>query len=602
MATWKINGKPFSDRGITEPRLDMFSQRADEFSFRIPVDAFDDASAFAYGAQVVVERDDDRVFLGRIVSVPRKMAGAESISYVAAGPWWWLDNVVMQQPWKVYGDAGVLTTQNKSRLVIGLSLSGEKITVAQIVREVLDHAIAAGAPIAIGDVEPSMTIPLDEVVDQTCGEVIRSVLRFVPDAQCFFDYATTPPTFHCKRRQSLEALTVDVAGGTSAASVQITERPDLQVPSVVLYYEYDDVVPGEDRVGAHAVRRAFPSGATGIEPGALVATIQLASGSSSHVSQELETEEIDTNNHDWWKRHVPWLADVTLRSIYSVDNPTSKQREIIRGDVADWMTGGKEQVTITAKVAFTSDVDGEEAADVKDQVISVTLTATNAFGGTYVRQTSVTEREPIPEGLEQVLYQAFNQSAYEGELVAVAQEPLMAAMGRVLNFSGGRSEWGAMKALVQSMSVMIETGTTKIGFGPPRHLSPQDFMEMLRANRRRRTTTNFVTRWRGDSQKPAVDGSKVSVPSAPSSGGGGYRSITLIKDGKKIVLDPARLECGETVELQKVTLLTGSGAELRQALVSTSACTDEEAAWELLDVPLCIDGEVVTRKLLALVE
>jgi hypothetical protein len=50
-------------------------------------------------------------------------------------------------------------------------------------------------------------------------------------------------------------------------------------------------------------------------------------------------------------------------------------------------------------------------------------------------------------------------------------------VGKVINIADSRAEWATMRALVQSVTVDVESGATSFNFGPAEHLSIQDLLE-----------------------------------------------------------------------------------------------------------------------------
>ncbi len=73
----------------------------------------------------------------------------------------------------------------------------EKINTGQQIIEALNwarqaarHEAMAAPPFQIGEVTPALDVPIDEVRDITCAEVIHKMLRWSPDAVCWFDYTT----------------------------------------------------------------------------------------------------------------------------------------------------------------------------------------------------------------------------------------------------------------------------------------------------------------------------------------------------------------------------------------------------------------------------
>jgi len=94
-------------------------------------------------------------------------------------------------------------------------------------------------------------------------------------------------------------------------------------------------------------------------------------------------------------------------------------------------------------------------------------------------------------GLAQYLYDQVKDVQWSGVLTLVEEEVSgLVGIGQAVNVIGGRPEWAAMRAMVQSVTEEIETGTTRIELGPPEHLGIQDLVELLKVGRRRSRWTN----------------------------------------------------------------------------------------------------------------
>ena len=235
---------------------------------------FDDPPLFTYGSTVTILRDSTPWFVGRVTGVPRRGDGhSEGASYELSGPWWYLENLVCQQTWSLRGGE---TTGLLSRLILGQALDGGRLSSGQIITEVLQYAIDSGAVMAVGTIEPDAVLPLDELRDVTCAEVLRKVLRWHPDCVAWFDHTTTPtPTFHCRARGNLLQTAFAVGQAPLAMVNDLTLRRDLATPAVVLSYETSD---GET---IDVITDAAPAGATGREFGAIVATIPAGSATDA---------------------------------------------------------------------------------------------------------------------------------------------------------------------------------------------------------------------------------------------------------------------------------------------------------------------------------
>ena len=267
--TLASGGTTFSaaQAGVTEILRRRATQSTETCVVHTAGRAFDAAPLFAHGSTVTILRDGAPWFVGRVTAVPGSGDGAaEGSAYALSGPWWYLENLVCQQSWSLRGGEA---TGLLSRVVLGQALDGTRLTSGQVLAETLQYAIDAGAPFALGVIEPAAYLPLDELRDVTCAETIRKILRWHPDCVAWFDHTTAPlPTFHCRARVNLEATTLTVGQAPLAAVNSLTARTDLALPAVVLHYETTD-----DSGNLDVLTDAAPAGATGREFGALVATI-----------------------------------------------------------------------------------------------------------------------------------------------------------------------------------------------------------------------------------------------------------------------------------------------------------------------------------------
>lgn len=87
------------------------------------------------------------------------------------------------------------------------------------------------------------------------------------------------------------------------------------------------------------------------------------------------------------------------------------------------------------------------------------------------------------------LYAERAAAPWEGSITLTEEEAGETLhLGRVLNLTHpDRPEWADMRAVIQSESLELASGTTTLAFGPPEHLSPQDWVELRMAARRTRT-------------------------------------------------------------------------------------------------------------------
>ncbi len=258
--------------GVTDLVRRRVSQGTDVCCVHVEGRAVGEPTVFAHGETVTIARGGVTWFAGRVTGVPASGgAGAEGQVYRLSGPWWFLEQLVARQEWSVRGGEGSAWT---SRLILGQQADGSRLTTGGVITQMLRDAMAAGAPLQAGVIDPALYAPLDEVREVTCAEVIQAMLRWHPDCAAWFDYAAAPvPTWHCRRRAALPAVTLNVGRAPLAEVRGITARPDLTAPAVVLHYEVD--VAGAGGTVLDVVTDAAPAGATGREFGAVVGTMPL---------------------------------------------------------------------------------------------------------------------------------------------------------------------------------------------------------------------------------------------------------------------------------------------------------------------------------------
>lgn len=605
--------------GISNLRRSRVSQAQDSVSFSV-AGPFDAAPLFEVGDIVGISYKDDsnsqiiQWFQGRVIQIPRAGSGTEeSMEYVLAGPWWFLDNLVYQQLWAaaprlapadlaqdeeklgtisttdpisgqviVYDKIGVY----KSRVILGQKQDGKRMTSAEVITDVINFANAAGAPIQLGNIEPNLKIPYDEQQDVTCAEVIRRMLRWSPDAITWFNYSSEPPTFNCQRRSSLASLTIPV---TQTSAIQIIPRDDLVVPAVILKYEQTSSVNGAQYEDVSTDR--YPESATGREFGALAATLQLAGSQANYVTQKIVSTEIPqlpAGEAIWWPEHDASCKKQGRQETTIIPGSTSHigtplEYELKEGQIQDWMDEySAEEVTYTAQVrTVTKDEAGNKLKE-EIRTVSCTIITTNAESRTYVKLASLKTGEAIPSGLAQALYNSLNPLQYEGTITLTEQEcadnaPLLRnSAGYALNISGAFAAWASMNALIQQIEEDVDTGTTTIRVGPAEQLSPQDLVERLRANRGRGVAYDFLKRQTGETSSDdntlALSGRTPIINTAGAAGA--VEFLIVANTQKKITLDPAAINAVGATELKIITINAIVNGEIKNVnIIASDECS-----------------------------
>jgi hypothetical protein len=126
--------------------------------------------------------------------------------------------------------------------------------------------------------------------------------------------------------------------------------------------------------------------------------------------------------------------------------------------------------------------------------------------------------EAVPTGLAADYYSSLNFTPWQGTLELKEEEcSAPVRLGQKVNLSNGRTAWATMGAVVQSTSERIETGETSVDLGPPEHLSPQDFVELMRRLRANPGASDYADKMHNGTDGVADGG---TTPGVDGFGGG----------------------------------------------------------------------------------
>lgn len=577
--------------------------------------------------------DPVQYFVGRVDLTDPWCNQNEGVNYSISGPWWYIANLPYQQQWKVYLD-GILTTLNKTRVRLCEDIASNKITIGVQIAAVLQWVKDAGAPFdfdadeLINDFQYFTLV--DEVVDMMSSECLTRLLRVIPDAVGRFDYSAETPVFQLKRYSQLpvETLTIGDAGEDDIIIVDCKLRPltVARVPAVVIKYEQANQVA--DTIQGVLIQTTYPNLRGDGSPidittdaaeyaakvsenekqfGALVTTVNLEGSYSSYIAQPITTQPISEdilNTPEYWKARIPWLNDPkidpasltfksgnALRQANDVNvvafNPSF---ELTRGTIAGWMRLNNGAPVIAAefmasvivkyRVLATEVNNVRHYTDFEEKVLYWPFMGTNGISGTYVQQQLETIAEPVPFGLERIVFDALNILHFQGQILLDEEDCTGTyGLGQRLNVTGGDPAWATANACVQQVSERIDNGKTTIQVGPPPHLSVKDIIDWMRIWRVRKVRTNGSQRSSGQS---ALGGRVELGQQAPLNNAqhpiGQYRTLiiaTAENQNQMINLNPAMMVSGSTImEPRLVTMHIKEG----------SACVPY-TAWMLMSVP-----------------
>jgi hypothetical protein len=541
--TLEYNGttKPIASFGISSIRRVRKNLLTDKVMLHVQGNALSSLPTFEANAPIKIFDDGDKWFDGIVTQTPLHCSSnSEAYQYELSGVWWYLENLIYQQAWKEPIDptenSPTLYDVYKSRVILGLDISGTQLSIGQQITDVVNHAIFCGANLAMGEVDIPVHIPLDECKDLSCADIIRRLLRWVPDTVCYIDYGPSVPTISFLRRSQMPSTTLSISSHVQEFSIQ--PRYDLQVPAVVLKFETTNSING--KAWKESVQQKYPGTCTGSELKALVLTINLEGSKTNYVVQNITTAAIETSSVAWWQAHVPGLANISPSNISmgNVSRSSTLPNELISGTVANWMNKTAETDVIRCKISYA---DTSEA--VIDREVAVRILATDATTGTYKNLLSSTTAESIPPNLAEQIYNSVNPLQYGGTMVTISEEISQDFFGKTLNITGGQPAWGTMNAVVQEVVEHLDSGKIFIKFGPAKHLGAADLAELTRSGRLLFESKNYSERLTAEvSSNGTVEQGIYARVDNTSFGPGKYKMIKFAdpnNPGKSIQIDTA---------------------------------------------------------------
>lgn len=443
-----------------------------------------------YDDVVVLYEDAVQVFAGLVTKTPKQgLPGQiETREYTVAGSMDVLNRIVYEQDW--HSEAA--TTYFKGRVHLGRDINGDQLEVGEAIKDILDFADGTtgfSIDYTQADLDTLDTLPpANQVVDHTCYECIRKLLQWEPDVQVWIDYSAATPRIRFVRRASAASAPYDI---DDLQALSINPRDDLAVDGVWLIFETFNTVDGDTYTDISEQKAGTTTGLN-----VLKQTLDLNGIESSSTVQEVkataEAIPADLEDLTFWQTYVAGLSLFTGTPTISSPVPTgggaaTYGNVLVKGSVPVWTNKNTIEEEFTAKITGT--LDGQSVTNLP---IAVTLVLTDSDVGeeTYSQLTSSSflAAEVAPAGLADALYAARQDAPYEGRILIIADEPDFSLhTGKVINLTGGETAWQTMDAPIDSVTLTrtLDNAFNSINFGPPKHLAPQDYVELIRASRTR---------------------------------------------------------------------------------------------------------------------
>jgi hypothetical protein len=624
----------FADWGLSQLRRTLQGQVADKVTFEQCIRPNAQAGStlgplphLETHQPVSLFRGETLWFTGVLARVSESYTAAQGRRhYTVLGPWWYLDHIVFQQPWRQYhagsapqstawplvpqalpapdvahdaltcwvpqgvNDPGHYLVDYRTHVILGQDAHGQPLTAKAQVLEILQYACRAGAQFSIGQLDLDFAFPFDEVKDISCAEALKRILRWCPDVVPWFDYTAPVPVLHftaCSAGQQAFAVPWE-----QCLRVEARQRHDLNVPVVVLRYEQPCHIGGVTRTDTHIDQYPKEADPQGLR--SLVMTVSLQGASAITLEQHISTEAIDPYDAAWWQKHLAYLRNlppekIQLRQVSLGDQDWSNQDcpwELTCGVITPWMEA---QGVRMLPACFRATLAYEDSAG--NQVLReacVRFVATNARTGSYRYTVPVALADPVPEGLAKRLYEALHTLTWEGSvtlsLYNKEKEPTQLDWhpGQRLYLAGGPKAWEGHQAIVQRVDEAVDTGECVLLFGPPQHLGPKDFVDLMQASRYRNVVRSAQCRQAGQVQGgQALPLGGPAAYQTPEWGDARYTKLILGAEaqGSSICLDAAQLGPGLCADFKEECICQDGVLMKRRVLCSQPYPAQEPQIW-----------------------
>ncbi len=536
--TWYLSyqgvKKPLAEWHIYDVNRRVLNQGTDTLSFKTEANNV----PFKCDETIEIFKDETRWFCGRIVQIPCQFSvNEESKSYRVSGPNWYLEHLIFQQSWQYFKGANdeEMISIPRSLCQLGQSEDGNAMDAKNCLTNIIQYCIQHGAALQLGKIEGfDFFFPCETIKDCSCMEVIQKLLRWTPDAICWFDYTAAKPTFNISRQAFLESMSLSLQ---RLSQFSLTPRNDLKLNGVVLKYEHSN--SNEKGTWKTTTVDVFPKNCPSDAMNTLILTIELE-GTHTHIQEQwVQVQPIQTHSVDWWKQHFPTLQAIpdTDIQLESVQRTTKLPNELLEGAIAPWMQCKAQYETITATISYkTNDTQ------VAHQLFALKICSTDAVSKTYRNCVYLTEGVKPPKNLAKILYESTQCLQYEGSVQFECEELESSFLGKKLNFLQGDKTWESLQVPIQEERMHLDSGTVQLKFGAPKHLGPNDLIQLMRANRLRTISNDPHMRF---AQKASGQSRTYFPHLTPiinsSCNQGTYSQLTLKSADKTISIDAASL-------------------------------------------------------------
>lgn len=474
-------------------------------------------------------------FTGRVQETPIAAdPEGEYRTLSLADAWLDLEEIVYQEEWAV-GSGSVMLP----KAFLGIDKNGDTISTTQQISAAVTYAISQTAAMTLGTVASGVTVWPSESVNTSCADIILGELRWNPSMVAYLYHGEAVPVFRVTAAGDLPTTIIDV---TNAEVQSFSYAPLVRTLArgVRILYEDASTIDG-------VVYRSGYIDEAGETEGRKVmhATIELAGVDMQYQKSRIETRNMPTNAATmtaYFKKKWPELKDMpdaafVWKNVSFALAPLAEQpppvndkaprlevtdyaeipRELVRGQIEDWMRKKVGQVTVTYDLHIKGNppIDKKKILDnFSGRGKTFTVTCTDAVTKTYKGVSSFTEGEGVPEGIAEAVYEAASVQTYEGNItLAMDDVSSVRWIGRKIALANDGTEM-MPATVIHSASVDVANGVVSLSFGPLPYLSAGDFLELQRMAKGRPVTwmsaEERASNELGASTKPGSKGDTVA--------------------------------------------------------------------------------------------
>lgn len=464
--------------------------------------ALSETAPYAVGDLIALRNNGTVEFVGTIRSRSRN---GTTVSFTAPNVWWHFENITHEVDWDF-----VATAYSASHVTLCRDGDGDEQTVGWQIQKAVERAASEGAAVGfiIDDLDlMNAVLPVDEVYDLTCAEVVQKMVKWYPNTAVCFDYPSDPTENTIIRFIRNDAADTVALSVEEMASLSIKES-DTLVTGVRIVYEVTTAIINGETTEIVTDAAGQQSG-----PGVMVITKDIDDGSyveettiqgddpyTITESTNLVTASMPSGN---WYSNWEWCFARANQSTYWVEGycgTNSKSPSTNPALTSYIVSGYKDGFGINRTYqAFNVSYDMNNGTGCvfspRTVNLSFGLWLTDSPAGTYYKYTdvegtpdeteySIVPGEAPPTGVAGQLLLAQNDQRYQGSATLLdAQNSLTHSGRQKINIFGGEASWEDMAAVVQQIKKDFMTDMVSISFGRQKHLGADDFIKFLQFGR-----------------------------------------------------------------------------------------------------------------------